>query len=575
VLLVNLMVENNIPEPSQLPWWKKTVVYQIYPRSFMDSNGDGIGDLKGIISKLDYLKDLGVETIWFSPFYSSPQADFGYDISDYRGIAPEYGNMETCEVLIKEIHARKMRIVMDMVMNHTSDQHPWFLESKSSRDNPKRDWYIWRDGKEPGGKAPPNNWLAMIGGSGWHYDPNTNQWYWTQFLPFQPDLNYRNPEVKKEMFDTVRFWLKRGVDGFRLDIINAVYEDAEFRDNPFEWRLLPSDESPGMPFHSVKYTINHPDTFQFVKELRSVIEEFGDPSRFLVGEVTGPTKTLRKYCGESNPDGLNLVFLFKSLGAKLNADIFGGLIAEYEEHFPEPFIPTWVFGNHDRFRRISRLGNNMLKAKLNTAFQLTARGVPFIYYGDEIGMPQHKMPVKSSLDAVAQRFAKIPQFVFNIGRSVIHESINRDECRTPMQWNAEPNAGFCPASIKPWLPVTPSYISINVVAGQMEKDSLYQCYRRFLDIRSRYAALHGGSIELLKDPQIPECVLGYKRIAKTEGQKQELFVLLNFSEKTVPVPSPHPTLSLLASTTINSSPIGIDHIMLTPYEGVILAPKYQ
>jgi glycosidase len=548
-------------------WWKKTTVYQIYPRSYKDSTGNGIGDLKGIISQLDYIKELGVETIWFSPFYTSPQADFGYDIGDYISIAPEYGTMDTCDELIEEIHKRDMKIVLDMVMNHTSDQHAWFKESRSSKDNPKRDWYIWKDGKNPNGKAPPNNWKAMITGCGWHYDETTEQWYWAQFLPFQPDLNYRNPEVKAAMFDIVRFWLKKKVDGFRLDILNAVYEDAEFRDNPLCWTLIPSDESDGVLFRSSKHTLNHPDTFEFAKELRSVIDEFNNPSRYLVGEVQGPLTALKEFCGEKKPDGLNSVFLFKTLGAKLKAKTFRKLITEFEEHFADPYIPTWVFANHDRFRRISRLGNNVLKAKLNTALQLTVRGVPYIYYGEEIGMPQHNIPIKKSLDAVAMAFKWIPQWVMNIVKKLFHESINRDECRTPMQWTPEPNAGFCLANVKPWLPVTDNYKEKNVETQQQEPDSLYNCYKRFLEVRKKYDALNSGSISLFDEEILPKNVLAYKRTAES-GEK--VYVILNFNKIPITMTSPIENGKLIVSTTIDTNFVIGDELKLGPYEAIVI-----
>jgi oligo-1,6-glucosidase/alpha-glucosidase len=555
----------------QIPWWKKTTVYQIYPRSYQDSNEDGIGDLRGIISRLDYIKSLGVETIWFSPFFTSPQADFGYDIADYRNIAEEYGDLKTVEDLIKGIHDRGMKVVFDMVMNHTSDQHPWFLESRSSRDNPKRDWYIWRDGRKPGGKAPPNNWRAMITGSGWHYDAKTDQWYWSQFLPFQPDLNYRNPEVKQMMFDTVRFWLKKGVDGFRLDIINTIYEDPQFRDNPFKFKLIPSDADPDALFRSSKYTVNHPDTFEFVKELRAVIDEFSNPPRYLVGEVSGPIHLLRQFCGKEKNDGLNTVFLFKALGAPLKAPYFRKLIHEFEHHFPDPFIPTWVFGNHDRARRISRLGDDPQKAKLNTALQLTVRGVPYIYYGEEIGMRQLHFPVKTSQDAVALGFAKFPQWIFNLVWKFAKESINRDECRTPMQWTPDANAGFCPNNVTPWLPVDPLCPTINVTVEDADPDSLYHCYRRFLKVRKEYPALNAGDIQVLDDHEEPKTVLMYSRTAiLPNGDPQILYVVLNFATKPVSVTPPIENATVITSTTIHSKAVNGGKLDLGPLEGIIL-----
>lgn len=551
-----------------IPWWKKTVVYQIYPRSYFDSNADGIGDLPGIIEKLDYIKDLGIETIWFSPFFSSPQMDFGYDISDYCAIAPEYGRMEDVERLIKEIHARDMYVVFDMVMNHTSDQHPWFIESRSSRDNPKRDWYVWKDGRKPKGKAPPNNWRSMIGGPGWHYDKQTDQWYWAQFLPFQPDLNYRNPEVKAAMFDAVRFWLKKGVDGFRLDIINTIFEDPEFRNNPFSWTLIPSDDNPAALFQNPKYTRDHPDTFQFVQDLRAVIDEFNDPPRFLVGEVSAPIDTLVKYCGV-NADGLNLVFLFQTLGTPLKAEAFRMLLEKFEKHFKDPLLPTWVFSNHDRMRRITRLADNAEKAKLNATLQLTARGVPFVYYGEEIGMPQHYLPVKKSLDPVALKYKWVPQFLFKAARRVIKESINRDECRTPMQWDSTPNAGFCPPDVTPWLPVTDNHEEINVVVEKNDPDSLYQMYRRLLALRKESEPLSAGSFEFLEVSQSPKSLLAYERVY---GEKKA-YVYLNCGKNAITFKHASGPVDLLFSTSIVTEPLKGEMLHLKPWEGVIIRPR--
>ncbi|MFX0101155.1 MAG: alpha-glucosidase [Candidatus Hodarchaeota archaeon] len=548
-----------------IPWWKKTTVYQIYPRSYFDSNGDGIGDLKGIISKLDYIKSLGVETIWFSPFYDSPQEDFGYDIKNYRGIAPEYGTMEDCEKLIEEIHARGMKIVFDMVLNHTSDKHPWFVESRSSKDNPKRDWYIWRDGRKPKGKKPPNNWQSMTTGSGWHYDETTEQYYWAEFLPFQPDLNFRNPEVKDEMLDTMRFWLEKGADGFRLDIINAVYEDEEFRDNPHSWRLLPSEKSTAMLFVNPIHTLNHPDTLEFMKELRQVTDEFSNPERFIVGEVTAPVNTIKKYLGEKT-DGLHTVFTFKTLDVKFKAKDVKKLIIEFDEHFPEPFIPTWVYGNHDRVRSISLVSGDIPKGKLKAALQLTVRGVPYIYYGEEIGMEQHKIPIKKSKDAVTFKLKWIPNFVFELLRGVIRGYINRDECRTPMQWSGEENVGFCPPSVEPWLPVTKSFPERNVKAEEDDLDSILNCYKRFLKARKETPALNAGEIEVMDSKEIPKDVLYY--IRKLDGSEAHVF--LNFNKKAVTFPSPVKGKELLVSTTIKSNPLEGGNLTLLPWEGIVM-----
>ncbi len=554
--------------PSTEPWWKHTVVYQIYPRSFADGNGDGIGDLPGVVHKLDYLAELGVETLWLSPFYSSPQADFGYDIRDYRTIAPEYGTMDDFDRLVEEAHRRDLRIVLDLVLNHTSDQHPWFRESRSSRDNPKRDWYVWRDGARPGGAAPPNNWFNMIGGRGWHYDPATEQWYWAQFLPFQPDLNYRNPEVRAEMLDVLRFWMGKGVDGFRLDIVNALFEDAEFRDNPFAWKLLPSAEDPGMLFRGTAHTLNHPDTLEFMRELRRVVDDFDDRDRFLVGEVIAPLEQARAFCGDK-ADGLHLIFLFDSLTAPLSAASVRTLIERYERLFPDPLLPTWVFGNHDRRRRISRLDGSLEQAKLNVAWQLTARGVPFLYNGEEVGIEQHHLPVRESLDAVVHRFAAWPQPLFDLVCRLAGESLNRDECRTPMQWDATANAGFCPAEVTPWLPVTPSFRERNVASQQLDPDSLWHCYRRFLLARRTCAALRSGSLELLPASETPPDVVGWLRRSPDGSEPAVVRVLLNFSEDATDVAVPgHATPWI--STRARLPQVHRGHVRLRPREGLLL-----
>ncbi len=546
-------------------WWRQTTVYQIYPRSFCDSNGDGIGDLEGIVRKLDYLVDLGVETLWISPFYPSPQRDFGYDISDYRGVAPEYGDLATCERLFDEAHRRGLKIVLDLVLNHTSDQHPWFLESRSSRHNPKRDWYIWADGRKPGGQAPPNNWFNMIAGRGWHYDAATEQWYWAQFLPFQPDLNYRNPEVQAEMLDTVRFWMQRGADGFRLDIVNALFEDAELRDNPFAWKLLPSPEDPSMLFRSTAHTLNHPDTIDFLRTLRRVVDDFDGRQRFLVGEVIAPIEMVRAACGGDAADGLHLCFLFDSLAAPLAAAPLRRLIERYESEFAEPLLPTWVFGNHDRKRRISRLGGDLLQAKANVALQLTARGVPFLYNGEEVGIEQHHLPVRDSLDPVVDRFRTWPQPLFDLFGRVIGEALNRDECRTPMQWSPDVHAGFCPPSSTPWLPITPSCAERNVETQQADADSLWHCYRRLLHARRQSRALHAGALRLVAEFQ-SESVLAYVR----RSGDDEVLVLLNLADTPSTIELPSGYVELVSTDTHRPPIVGAGRLQLTPWEGLVL-----
>ncbi|HSL44670.1 MAG TPA: alpha-glucosidase [Anaerolineales bacterium] len=493
-----------------LPWYHITTIYQIYPRSFYDCNGDGIGDLQGIIRKLDYIHELGFETIWISPFFSSPQADFGYDISDYKDIAPEYGTLSDALQLIEDVHKRGMKIVFDMVMNHTSEEHPWFKESRSSRDNPRADWYIWRD--------KPNNWQSMTGGSGWHYAQERGQYFWSSFLPLQPDLNYRNPEVKKAMLDIVRFWLDKGVDGFRLDIFNVIYKDAEYRNNPRSFRAVPSDQDPSGFFQQAKYTINQPESFAFARELRSVCDAFGE--RLTLGEVTGGRRTIRKFLGDTTNNGLTLVFDFEMLNFKFTADYFRQLVQKMERHYAEPFMPVYVFNNHDKHRSMYRLGNDIRKAKLLAMFQLTVRGVPCMYYGEEIGMTDAKFSFAGALDPIPHKFRFAPRFVLDL----LGVLLNRDEVRTPMQWNGTRNAGFSSAQ-KTWLPVHENYETINVEKQMAEPDSLLNTVRALLKIRNQERCLREGSLEILEN--LPQGVLGYATML--EGKR--VLILLNFDER--------------------------------------------
>jgi oligo-1,6-glucosidase/alpha-glucosidase len=554
---------------ARLPFWQTTSVYQIYPRSFCDSNGDGIGDLPGIISRLDYLRELGVETLWLSPFFQSPQRDFGYDISDHYAIAPEYGTLADVRRLIDETHARGMRVVLDMVLNHTSDQHPWFQKSRQSQSSRERDYYIWRPGRRPGGAAPPNNWRSMLGPRGWNYDAATDEWYFATFLPFQPDLNYRNPVVKAAMLDMVRHWLRQGVDGLRLDIFNAIFKDPSLRDNPPSLRVLPSEDSPDGYFQRNLYTIDHPDTLEFARELRAAVDEVGAADgrpRFLVGEVFGPPVQLRRYCGPRG-DGLNLVFLFKTLRTPFSATAFRKLIAEYEQEFPSPLLPTYVLDNHDRPRYLERLDNDRARARLLATLQLTARGVPFLYYGDEIGMENSDIPAARAQDAVAQRMAWLPLAVTRRLRKK-GILINRDECRTPMQWDGSPGAGFTAAGVRPWLPLHEGYPQVNVAAQKDDPESLWRCYQRLLRLRRDSPALHAGSLALWDASLVPAEVLAYRRVAGAGSATQTLDVLLNFadSERVVELSRP-PTV--LFSTHGEAAPAR--RLRLRAFEAVVLA----
>lgn len=538
----------------QHPWWKSTTIYQIYPRSFFDTNGDGIGDIEGIIQKLDYLQDLGVETLWISPFFKSPQVDFGYDISDYCSIAPEYGDLAKAESLIQETHKRGMKILFDMVMNHTSNQHPWFLESKSSLNNPKSDWYIWRDGE---GDLPPNNWKSLLGGGSWQYEPERKQWYLASFLPFQPDLNYQNPEVKEAMFNAVRFWLDKGVDGFRLDIFNCIIKDPELRNNPFSWNPFPSIESPGGFFQKREYSVNFPGNFEFAKELRAVIDSYGKPDRILLGEVFGAHPTIKEFIGE-NQDGLHLIFLFDLLMFKFKASWFRKQLKLYETVYAEPFVPTYVFSNHDQYRSQKRIGNDNRKAKLLALFQLTTRGVATIYYGEETGMTNVPIPLKEAKDSLTDYFKWMPSWIENL----LPATINRDRCRTPMQWNSDIFAGFSTA--KPWLPIAKDATLRNVAVQQKDPLSLWNWYRQLLQLRKTHPALKYGTVKIL-DHYPPES-LAYMRI----HEQETILVCINFSPKTIEIPmAQHYTI--LAGSALGTSLN--NHLRLPAYSGVVILDK--
>ena len=536
-------------------WWKKTTVYHIYLRSFYDANGDGVGDIQGIIEKLDYLEDLGYETIWVSPFTQSPQRDFGYDISDYLSISRQYGDMPLFEQLVQEVHSRKMKIVFDLVLNHTSDEHAWFRESASSRDNPKADWYIWKDGKGRDGRKPPNNWRAMAGNRAWTYYPERKQFNYTAFLPFQPDLNYRNPEVKQAMFDVARFWLNKGVDGFRLDIISAIYEDPELRHNPLSFRVAPSDKSLTIFFQNLKNNFLQAESFEFAAELRSVTDEFSNPKRILIGESHGEEELIRQFCHNNGKQGLDAIFLFKAISTPFKAERYRQLLEAFEKHFPAPLMPTLVFANHDRNRVMSRLRGNIGKAKLLALFQFTCRGIPFTYYGDEIGIPRVRIPLKQGQDAIAIQHKWIPQFL--VDRSM--EILNRDECRTPMLWDEKPNAGFCSESVKPWLPVAENFREINVAKQSADPHSLLNFYKKIIHFRNETPALNEGRLEIANDICNGK-LLAYYRIF---GDKR-LAVLLNMSESTVKNPLKD------GDMTLSTHP-GAEIHRLQPFEGRIIS----
>jgi alpha-glucosidase len=487
-------------DPEGHEWWQHAVFYEIYPRSFADSNNSGIGDLNGIAAKLDYLKDLGVDAIWITPCYPSPQVDFGYDVSDYGNIDPMYGTLGDFDRLAGESRKRGIRIIMDFVMNHTSDQHKWFLDSKSSRNSAHRDWYIWRDGKGPG--QPPNNWLALFGGPAWKFDPTTDQYYYHFFYPEQPDLNWRNPVVKEAMFDVTRYWYNRGVAGFRLDAVDTLFEDPELHDNP----LLPGTNWRGLPNMVNKYNDKLPEVHDVLKELRKVADSY---RAVLIGETwTDDIDELKKYYGEHGDElQMPMDFMFTTVN-KLSPPAFRRQIALVES---SGGWPVYVLGNHDITRSYNRYGDgkhNDAIAKLMAGLYLTLRGTPIMYYGEEIGMenndPKRKEDVKDPIGKLGW-----PMFV------------GRDGERTPMQWNDEPNAGFSRAT--PWLPVPPAYKTHNVAREREDPGSILQFYRRLLALRHQNRALLDGAYVPLNEQDAN--VLAYLRRYKTEA----VLVVLNMS----------------------------------------------
>lgn len=446
-------------------WWQRGIIYQIYPRSFMDSNGDGIGDLRGITSKLDYLKWLGVDAIWISPIFPSPMADFGYDVSNYIDIHPMFGSLADFDELLAAAHARGLKVLLDFVPNHTSDQHPWFIESRAARDNAKRDWYIWHDPAPDGG--PPNNWLSVFGGSGWELDRQTGQYYYHAFLKEQPDLNWRNPEVQEAMLGALRFWLDRGVDGFRVDVIWHMIKDDQFRDNPInpEWK---EGDYPYQKYLPV-FTADRPEVHDIIAKMRAVLDQYLE--RMMVGEIYLPLEQLMKYYGEGK--GAHLPFNFQLVELPWSAGVIANAIDAYESALPMTGWPNWVLGNHDRPRIATRVGS--AQARVAAMLLLTLRGTPTLYYGDEIGMENVPIAHELAHDPLEK----------NIPGS------GRDPERTPMQWNSELNAGF--TSGQPWLPIADNYQTVNVEQQRNASDSMLTLHRRLIALRRAEPALNIGS----------------------------------------------------------------------------------
>jgi alpha-glucosidase len=513
------------------PWWKHAVFYEIYPRSFADSNNDGIGDLPGITSKLDYLKWLGVDAIWIAPMFPSPQVDWGYDVSDYYNVNPDYGTLADMDALVAKGKEHNIRVLLDFVLTYTSDQNKWFVESRSSRTSPKRDWYIWRDGKgpAPSNNQPPNNWTSLFGGSAWAFDAKTDQWYYHYFYPPQPNLNWRNPQVEKAMFDVTRWWYKRGIAGFRLDAVDVMYVDSQFRDNP-----VVSDQKNafGDPVEREIYDKNRPELHGVLRRLRKVADEH---NAVLIGETwTNDIAQLKAYYGEHNDEvNMPMDFMFTTIN-KLSPAEFRKQIAWVDG---AGGWPVYVLSNHDIQRVYDRYGDgqhNDSIAKLMASLYLTLRGTAVMYYGEEIGMenndPKRPEDVKDSQ-----------------GKLGWPKNKGRDGERTPMQWNEQANAGF--SSIAPWLPVDEHYKTYNVESEKADPNSILNYYRQLLVLRHTNKAMLDGSYVPLNesDPDVLSFARSYKG--------RTIFVVLNMSgsPRTVSLDLASKGLQAKSATTLLSS----------------------
>lgn len=526
-------------------WWQNGVIYQVYLRSFQDTDGDGIGDLKGIERRLDYLAGLGVDAIWISPFYPSPMVDFGYDVTDYCGVDARFGTLADVDDLLAQAHARGFKVLLDFVPNHSSDQHPWFVESRSSRTNPKRDWYVWRDGAPDGG--PPNNWISDFGGSAWEWDEITGQYYYHAFLKDQADLNWRNAEVRAAMYDAMRFWFDRGVDGFRIDVLWHMIKSADFLDNPANPAYQPAmgEMHRVLQLHST----DQPEVHEIAAEMRTIADRYGAggrSARVLVGEIYLPVDRLMSYYGDARP-GVHMPFNFQLVDAPWQARSLARLIADYEAALPPGGWPNWVLGNHDRPRVASKRGGP--QSRIAAMLLLTLRGTPTLYYGDELGLTDVDIPGDAIRDP---RELREPGF-----------GLGRDPVRTPMPWDGSEHAGFTVAT--PWLPLNADWPTRNVDRMSADPTSILTLYRQLLAVRRAFPVLALGDVALL---DAEGDVLAY---ARGHGDER-LIVALNLGGRPQRLDLPdwassyRPILSTSRQTTL----VDDGALQLRSDEGVIL-----
>lgn len=532
-------------------WWKHGVVYQVYPRSFKDSSGDGVGDLQGIIEKLDYLVELGIDAIWISPIYPSPMADFGYDVADYCDIHPLFGDLATFDRLLAEAHERTIRVVLDYVPNHTSDQHPWFIESRSSRENAKRGWYVWRDAKPDG--SPPNNWESIFGGGAWEWDEATQQYYLHLFLPQQPDLNWRNPAVVKAMHEVLRFWLDRGVDGFRMDVVTFIMKHPDLPDNP----LRPAEmtmfgEAPDSAYiQEHLYDLNQPEVHDRLREFRQLVDSYPG-EHVTIGETwfMNPAE-LAEYYGKNN-DELHLPFNFQLMKKPWNPRLMRETVEAYYAALPPGRWPNFVLGSHDEHRVATRYGRE--NARTAAMLLLTLWGTPTWYYGDELGMEDVDIPPHRIQDPYELR--------------VPGKGHGRDPERTPMQWDDSPNAGFAPEGIATWLPLADNYRQVNVAAQEDDPTSMLSFVRSLLAMRREMPVLHQQGDFRFVDG-LPEDILAYTRTLDGDTA----LVVLNYGAQhhTLDLSALDASGEVLLNTRMDRNEVAeLAALEVRPYEGILL-----
>ena len=553
------------------PWVASAVLQQLYPRSIKDTNGDGVGDLNGIIEKLDYYQNLGITGLWLSPFYPSPMADFGYDIENYCDVDPLFGTLDDFRELIRQAHDREIHILIDLVPNHTSDEHPWFKESKASNDNPKRDWYVWKDPKPDG--SPPNNWLSHFGGPAWTFDESTGQYYLHSFLSKQPDLNWDNPLVREQMQKIVEFWLELGVDGFRVDWVVAISKDPEFRDDPINPDFVPGIQSPHEAIIPT-YSDNGPNLYEYLNEIAEVLARY--KQKFMVTEVyphkikkPGPYLSFYERIDPLVCAPLNFAMIFMPW----KASAYRKFIDRYLSSMQPGYIPVFSTGNHDTVRAVTRLGKMIAEkqglgpnpdpeivsrlgqeaARTMAMMVLTLPGAPLLYCGDEIGLENVDIPPELVIDPFE--------------KNVPGQGHGRDGQRTPIPWDSTPNAGFTQIGVEPWLPIGSDYTRVNVAAQMDDPNSIYNLYKNLIAARMENAALTSGEYE---SHDIHKGIFAYTR--KGKKGEQNFGVLLNFSSHAIDLEVPdvlHGRINISTTAREQVEEIGT-HFAIRPHEGILI-----